>query len=254
MKIKVSIILSLYNSENSLEKTVKSVLNQDYKNFELLIINDGSTDNTKKILNQYRKYKKIKIFNFTSNRGLGLRLNYGILKSRGNLIARIDDNDIMPKTRIKSQLKYFKLNNNLDILGGSAIYLKKYRKKKINMLLKNEEIKNNLILFNPLIHSSIMFKKKSITKIGGYDPNYLRCQDYELWLRAKHTLNFKNSKKIFVIRDVGDFNYQFLNIIFLLKARFKNIKNIFFYPLILILFLKDLAVYLLMNLGIKKII
>lgn len=254
MKNKVSIILSLYNSENSLEKTVRSVLNQDYKNFELIIINDGSTDNTRKVLSQFRKHKKIKIFNFNLNLGLGFRLNFGILKSRGDLIARIDDNDIMPKTRIRHQVKYFKLNNDLDILGGSAVYFQNFKKKKINPILKNEEIKNNLILFNPLIHSSIMFKKKSITKIGGYDPNYIRCQDYELWLRAKHTLKFKNSKKIFVIRDVKDFNYQFINVIFLLKARFKNFKNIFLYLFILILFLKDLAVYMLINLGIKKII
>ena len=166
MKIKVSIILSLYNSESSLEKTVKSVLNQDYKNFELIIINDGSTDNTRKVLVKFRKYKKIKIFNFNSNLGLGFRLNYGILKSRGNLIARIDDNDIMPKTRIRNQVKYFQLNNDLDILGGSAIYFDNFKKKKINTILKNEDIKNNLSLYNPLIHSSIMFKKKSISKIG----------------------------------------------------------------------------------------
>ena len=67
MKIKVSIILSLYNAESSLEKTVKSVLNQDYKNFELIIINDGSTDNTRKVLGKFRKYKKIKIFNFCNS-------------------------------------------------------------------------------------------------------------------------------------------------------------------------------------------
>ena len=96
-----------------------------------------------------------------------------------------------------------------------------------------------------------MFKKKSISKIGGYDPHFVRCQDYELWLRARHILNFKNSKKIFVIRDVKDFNYQFSNIIFLLKKKFKNFKNIFLYLLILILFLKDLSIVL-FNLGIKK--
>ena len=131
MKNKVSIILSLYNSENSLEKTVRSVLNQDYQNFELIIINDGSTDNTRKVLNQFRKYKKIKIFNFNSNLGLGFRLNFGILKSKGNLIARIDDNDIMPKTRIGHQVKYFKLDKELDILGGSAVYFQNSKKKKL---------------------------------------------------------------------------------------------------------------------------
>ena len=80
MTSKVSIILSLYNSANSVSKTIQSILNQSYKNYELIIINDGSTDNTKKILNKYKRQQKIKIFNFNSNLGLAKRLNFGISK------------------------------------------------------------------------------------------------------------------------------------------------------------------------------
>ena len=88
MTSKVSIILSLYNSANSVSKTIQSILNQSYKNYELIIINDGSTDNTKKILNKYKRQKKIKIFNFNSN--LGLRFI-----SKSSNYVKDDDNDLV---------------------------------------------------------------------------------------------------------------------------------------------------------------
>jgi glycosyltransferase involved in cell wall biosynthesis len=253
MAPKVSIILSLYNSANSVSKTVESILNQSYKNYELIIINDGSTDNTKKILNKYKKQKKIKIFNFNSNLGLAKRLNFGISKSISNYVLRIDDNDQVTNDRIKFQLDEFKKNSNLDIFGGSAIYINGKKKKKIKVLSSNHQIKKKLKFFNPIIHSSIMFKKKSILKIGGYNELFKRCQDYELWLRGRSKLNFKNSKKVFVIRDVSTFKYKFSNLIFLFKARILNFEKKLII-LCIILLIKDLIIYILLKTHIKKII
>ena len=98
-----------------------------------------------------------------------------------------------------------------------------------------------------------MFKKQSILRIGGYNELFKRCQDYELWLRGRRKLNFKNSKKVFVIRDVSTFKYEFSNLIFLFKARILNFeKNL--KVLSIILLIKDLIIYILLKLHIKKII
>ena len=123
MSANVSIILSIYNSEKSVKKTIQSILNQDYKRFELIVINDGSTDNTKKILAKYKKQNKIRIFNFDHNLGLASRLNFGLSKSISNYILRIDDNDLIPEKRIRFQLNQLKKYKSLDIIGGCALYI-----------------------------------------------------------------------------------------------------------------------------------
>lgn len=253
MSANVSIILSIYNSGNSVKKTIQSILNQDYKSFELIIINDGSTDNTKKILAEYKKQNKIRIFNFDCNLGLASRLNFGLSKSISNYILRVDDNDLIPKKRIRFQLNQLKKYKNLDIIGGCALYIDGSRKKKVDVFTKDNEIKNQMKFYNPLIHSSVMFKKKSILKLGGYNESFRRCQDYELWLRGKHKLNFKNSKKIFVTRDISNFKFDLSNVFFLFKARIMNLE---YGSKILSFFLlfKDFFIYLFIKLHLKKII
>ena len=254
MNIKVSIILSLYNSEKTVDKTIQSILMQSYKNYEVIIINDGSTDKTYEILKKYNKKKKIKIFNFNRNLGLATRLNYAIKKSIGDYIVRIDSDDLMTKKRIIHQLNQFKKDGSLDVVGGSALYINALKKKKIYTIKKDSEIKNKMIYYNPIIHSSVMFKKKSIIKLGGYDKNFLRCQDYELWLRGKLVLKFLNTKKILVVRNVSNFQFQASNVFYLLRARLKNSNNFMLFVFSHMLFLKDLFIYIIIKLRIKKLL
>ncbi len=254
MNIKVSIILSLYNSEKTVDETIKSILMQSYKNYEVIIINDGSTDKTYEVLKKYKKNKKIKIFNFNRNLGLAIRLNFAIEKSTGDYIVRIDCDDLMTKKRIIHQLNQFKKDSSLDVVGGSALYINGFKKKKIYPVKKDSEIKTKMNYHNPIIHSSVMFKKKSIIKLGGYDKNFLRCQDYELWLRGKSVLKFLNVKKILVIRDVTNFQFRLSNVFYLLKARLKNSYNFLYFLFIHMLFLKDLFIYIIIKLKIKKIL
>ncbi len=254
MNIKVSIILSLYNSEKTANKTIQSILMQSYKNYEVIIINDGSTDKTYEVLKKYNKKKKIKIFNFNKNLGLATRLNYAIKKSIGDYIVRIDSDDLMTKKRIIHQLNQFKKDSSLDVVGGSALYINAFKKKKIYPVKKDPEIKNKMNYHNPIIHSSVMFKKKSIIKLGGYDKSFLRCQDYELWLRGKFVLKFLNLKKILVIRDVTNFQFQASNVFYLLRARLKNSNNFMFIIFSHMLFLKDLFIYIIIKLRIKKLL
>ena len=254
MPKKVSIIMSVYNSEKTIEKTIFSVLNQSFKSYEFIIVNDGSKDNTKKILEKYKNRNKIKIFNFKKNMGLAARLNFAMNKAQYSYIVRIDDEDIMSDNRIKFQINEFNNNKDLDVVGGSAIYFNKKYKKYVCPIESDTKIKEKIFYLNPIIHSSVMFKKRSIKKIGGYNKKFLRCQDYELWLRGRKFLKFKNLKQVLVKRNVSNFKYEFENIFYLLKARLDHSENLSQITTSMFILIKDFTIFILLKLRLKKII
>ncbi len=254
MPKKVSIIMSVYNSEKTIEKTIFSVLNQSFKSYEFIIVNDGSKDNTKKILEKYKNINKIKIYNFKKNMGLAARLNFAMNKAQYSYIVRIDDEDIMSENRIKFQVNEFNNNKDLDVVGGSAIYFNKKYKKYVYPIQSDTKIKEKIFYLNPIIHSSVMFKKRSIKKIGGYNKKFLRCQDYELWLRGRKFLKFKNLKEVLVKRNVSNFKYEFKNIFYLLKARLEHSENLSQITTSMFILIKDFTIFILLKLGLKKII
>ena len=254
MPKKVSIIMSVYNSEKTIEKTIFSVLNQSFKSYEFIIVNDGSKDNTKKILEKYKNKNKIKIFNFKKNMGLAARLNFAMNIAQYSYIVRIDDEDIMSENRIKFQVNEFNNNKDLDVVGGSAIYFNKKYKKYVYPIQSDTKIKEKIFYLNPIIHSSVMFKKRSIKKIGGYNKKFLRCQDYELWLRGRKFLKFKNLKEVLVKRNVSNFKYEFENIFYLLKARLEHSENLSQITTSMFILIKDFTIFILLKLGLKKII
>ena len=246
--------MSVYNSERTIEKTIFSVLNQSFKSYEFIIVNDGSKDNTKKILEKYKNINKIKIYNFKKNMGLAARLNFAINKAQYSYIVRIDDEDIMSENRIKFQINEFNNNKNLDVVGGSAIYFNKKYKKYVYPIQSDIKIKEKIFYLNPIIHSSVMFKKRSIKKIGGYNKKFLRCQDYELWLRGRKFLKFKNLKQVLVKRNVSNFKYEFENIFYLLKARLEHSENLSQITASMFILIKDFTIFILLKSGLKKII
>ncbi len=246
--------MSVYNSEKTIEKTIFSVLNQSFKSYEFIIINDGSKDNTKKILEKYKNRNKIKIYNFKKNMGLAARLNFAMNIAQYSYIVRIDDEDIMSENRIKFQINEFVNNKDLDVVGGSAIYFNKKYKKYIYPIESDSKIKEKIFYLNPIIHSSVMFKKRSIKKIGGYNKKFLRCQDYELWLRGRKFLKFKNLKQVLVKRNVSNFKYEFENIFYLLKARLDHSENLSQIITSMFILIKDFTIFILLKLGLKKII
>ena len=115
-KPKISVVIPCYNSEKYIEETIDSVLNQSFKDFELIIVNDGSTDSTSEILKRYTKNSnKISIINI-ENSGEQIAFSHGILSSSANLIARIDSDDLMLKNRLEVQFNYLLQNPEFDRL------------------------------------------------------------------------------------------------------------------------------------------
>ncbi len=177
---KISVLMSVYNEEKNLEDSIESILKQTYSNFEFLIINDGSTDDTKKILHKYsKKDKRIKIYNNESNLGLTKSLNKLINLSSGEYIARQDADDYSAPERLIKQLNYIE-NLDLDAVTSRAKIIGK--NKKIPGLSFYLPLQILIRYKNPFIHGSLFIKKDVLNKIGNYNEDFVYAQDYKLFM------------------------------------------------------------------------
>ncbi len=177
-KTGVSILISVYNSEHTIENSVDSIINQTYNNLEILILNDGSTDNTSKILEKLSlKDNRVKLFSNKENLGLTKSLNVLIKHSTNNIIARHDADDISYPNRIESQLNFL-LQNNLDVTYSRAI-----RNDTGNVVPRFSYYFPKKILINyknPYVHGTMLAKKDAIELVGNYDEEFIYSQDYKL--------------------------------------------------------------------------
>lgn len=174
----ISIILPVYNAKKTIKRCIDSILQQSEKGWELIIINDGSTDGTKDILNYYdNKFKHISICNLKKNMGLVHALNKGLELAKGMFVARMDADDEMLPDRLKQQLNVFKTYKNVDVCGMSSIINKKSIRLNFS---SHDEIIESLCFSNPMIHPTVMMKISSKIKIQYRD---LVCEDYDLWTR-----------------------------------------------------------------------
>jgi|TARA_B100001093_G_C26749251_1_gene980353 glycosyltransferase involved in cell wall biosynthesis len=182
---KVSILMTCYNASKFIEQSIKSIKNQTYKNWELVIIDDLSTDKTIKIIKKFND-KRIKIFYLKKHIGRTKALNYGLKKISSKLIAILDADDLAHKNRIKTQVEFLEDNRNTSLVG--TWYKVIDEKGKFIELVKTEiekdKIYKNMLVRNVFCHSSIMFRKSIINKIGNYPSEIIYSQDYAFLLKA----------------------------------------------------------------------
>lgn len=175
---KISVILSAKDSESSLGNAIESILNQTYENFELLIMDDGSTDNTYQIVSQFSsRDKRIKLLKNKENQGLTISLNRLVQHSRGEYIARQDADDFSYPNRLEEQYEYL-ISKNLDACTTKAISSQssKIIHKKSQYLPKKIVIKFK----NPFVHGTLLIKKSILERLNNYDENFYYSQDYKL--------------------------------------------------------------------------
>ncbi|HIF9267923.1 glycosyltransferase family 2 protein [Photobacterium damselae subsp. damselae] len=189
-KDKVSVIMSAYNAEEYIYDSIVSLLNQTYKNIEIIIIDDGSTDNTLDIINSFDDQRIICISR--ENKGLTKSLNDAIEISTGGYICRQDADDKSSVNRIYKQLKFIK-EKECDIIfcqsfdGVSNIP---------SRLMLRDEISFTQLKFGNVLTHGCVFGKSQIFKQHQYDEEWLCGQDYELWLRL-----LNNGYKLYVMRE-----------------------------------------------------
>ncbi|PRR69664.1 glycosyltransferase family 2 protein [Clostridium thermopalmarium] len=184
----VSIIIPTYNSGKYLLEAIESCLNQTYKNIEIIVIDDGSTDNTKYLLKNYIEEGKIKYF-YQQNRGRSAARNLGLEKASGEFIQFLDADDYIHHKKIEKQIKLFNKNKDIGLVYCGAIYIKD--NVQIHKLLKKVRSKNflyKLIQGNFLpIHAPI-FKSEFKVK---FDEQYSHMEDWDYWIRLITKYNVK---------------------------------------------------------------
>lgn len=196
----VSVVMSVYNGEKYLREAVDSILNQTFRDFEFIIINDGSTDNTLKILKTYRDPRIVLISR--KNKGLVESLNEGIKKAKGKYIARQDADDISIKDRLRKQVDFIVSNTGTVLVGSSMVI--KYNNKLVNhyVLLGDTELRAEMLVRCPFVHGSTMYRKKAAIEAGLYDYKYWPAEDYEFWIRLSKTGGIANIyEPLYIYRD-----------------------------------------------------
>jgi glycosyltransferase involved in cell wall biosynthesis len=198
----ISVLLPTYNNSKFIFAAVKSILEQTYKNFELLIIDDGSTDNTVEVIKSF-KDSRIRLICHDKNQGLGGTLNHGLELSEYALVARMDGDDISLPERLECQLEYLRKNPRVDILSCRyAVLVNNKIRYFFDAPEHHAEIKKRLALHSEIIHSGVIYKKETILSLEGY--KNIPIEDFELWLRIKDKMVFGNVPQILLIKRYHD--------------------------------------------------
>jgi len=186
--ILISVILPVYNGAPYLDEAIVSILKQTHDNFELIVINDGSTDKSLEILEKYAiQDSRIIIIN-RQNKGLVYSLNEGILKAKGKYIARMDADDVSDISRLESQIEYIE-KHNLDICGGHYLLIDdEGRINGLNVVPISHEMCTLSLLFKvPFAHPSVMIRKRFLDEnsLEYGQSAYKIAEDLDLWLRMQ---------------------------------------------------------------------
>lgn len=173
--------MTVYNGEKFLSSTIKSVLNQSFKNYEFIIINDGSTDETQNILNSFSD-QRIKIIHSEQHKGVALQKMELLKHAKAKLINFIDADDLIHQLKFEKQLKYLKNNPEIGLLGTSTIVINEsgIKIKKLKIAASSERIKSIMLFRNYFINSSVIFRNHLL---DDFNPENLFDfeEDYLFW-------------------------------------------------------------------------
>lgn len=189
----VSVIIPCYNAEKYVEEAVRSIMTQTYKNIEILVTEDCSTDNTLKILKNLEKEdSRIKVIQNKKNLKIVKSLNNMINIAQGKYIARMDADDISLPERIEKQVRFMEENPEYGVCGTNAWHIDErgYTIGKSNLPITYEDNKFYLVYYSTLYHPTIMLRS-DIYKKNFYSDVFLYAEDYELWCRLVFKENIK---------------------------------------------------------------
>ena len=185
----ISVLMSVYNDEEYLERAIESILNQTYRDFEFLITDDSSTDRSRSIIQQYAECDE-RIWEFLNieNRGLTKTLNDMLQRANGRLIARMDADDIARRHRFEKQVQVFDSERPVDVVFGDTRFIdKRGAAVCISWRPDENEIIEQLGTRCYIPHPTVMVRTAAMREVGGYDETYRTGQDHDLWKRMKES-------------------------------------------------------------------
>jgi glycosyltransferase involved in cell wall biosynthesis len=178
----ISVLLPCYNSERYISEAIQSIIEQTYTHFELLILDDGSTDNTISIISEF-KDKRIVLLCESENKGIVYQLNKGIEHAKGEFIARMDADDVSFPERFQKQVDFLedRKNQKIHVLGTDAISIGLSNKPIIHENYLPKQISFMLNFKCPILHPTVMIRKRVFVSGLRYSEDYKYAEDYALW-------------------------------------------------------------------------
>jgi glycosyltransferase involved in cell wall biosynthesis len=182
---KISVIMSVYNGRAFLAEAVESILAQSYQNFEFIIVDDGSTDSSRRIIDDYSRTDPRIVALDGEHEGLAAALNRGLAIANGDLVARMDADDISAPRRLEMQIRAFASRPALAGLGSAVTTIDDNgsRIRRRTALTGPDRVARELLTSNVLNHPSAMIRKSALDRVGNYRVKFATSQDYDLWLR-----------------------------------------------------------------------
>ncbi len=194
----ISVVMSVYNGGEYLSSAIESVLDQSYKEFEFIIIDDGSNDGSLEIIKSYQAEDDRIVLITRENRGLIASLNEGIDLARGEYIARMDADDISLPTRFAKQVAFMEANPNIGICGSWVEVFGDDRRTKVGkMAFLDKELKTKLLFSVPVMHPTVMVRRDLLCKYDlRYHSDYKTAEDYKMWLDCAEFTEFANLQEV----------------------------------------------------------
>lgn len=181
----VSVVIPVFNGAGYLEEAVESVQRSFYRTFEVLLIDDGSTDKSRDICRRLtEKYKNVRFFDMKVNRGLGRVLNFALKNARGTYIARLNQDDRMLPHRLQTQVNFLEKHPETTAVGSTIrLFDNQGHTQIVRFLANDEDIKRMWYIVSPFSDPSVMYRKDVAIAAGGYDQEFWPADDTHLWYR-----------------------------------------------------------------------
>lgn len=212
----VSVLMAAYNEVSTIEKSVKSIQAQTHKDWEMIVVDDHSTDGTFEQLKRIEEQDpRVTVLRNKKNLGLAASLNLAWKRSRGELLARMDADDESYPERFEKQIAFMKSHPEIDILGTGAelIGTDGQIQNRIFLCESNDQIKKNIFKKTLFFHPSVMMKKKVLEDLNGYDENMPRAEDFELWAKGISCgYRYHNLQEILLKYTTDDYKRSFQSI------------------------------------------
>lgn len=252
MNLKISVIICAYNRAGFLPKALNSVLAQSFKDWEIIIIDDASADNTAEIVRPYLSNQNIKYYKNEKNLGISKSRNMGVSLAKGEYIAMLDSDDYwIDKEKLKKQLDFLKNNPDYILIGSNIKIIDEKNNfiKNTDFETKDNDIREKILRFNQFAQSTVMYRKESAEKVGEYNEKLSCVEDLDLFLKLGLLGKMKNLKEIttaytrhsggisykrklamawnnykIVLKNFGKYPNWFIGIIF---AKLRILKNLF---------------------------
>jgi len=193
---KITVLMPAYNAGKYIREAIESVLQQTHKNLELLIVNDGSTDDTVSVVLSFND-PRIALVN-KEHEGIAQALNTGLRLADGHYVARFDADDICMPDRLEKQFNFLQDHPDYVLTGSDAEYILENGEYLFSFKCiahSNEEIQRNMYVYCPFIHSSVMYNKHEVIKAGGYNVHAHNFEDYLLWTALAKTGKMQNLRE-----------------------------------------------------------